>query len=62
MLEFPHNKSLLKEKDIEYVLNRFEEEYKESLIKHKICITTTTNTIEESFKELINKINYYISL
>ena len=62
MIEFPHNKSLLKEQDIEYVLNRFEEEYKKSLINHKICINTTTNSIQESFEELINEVNSYISL
>ncbi|MBN19300.1 MAG: hypothetical protein CL758_07510 [Chloroflexi bacterium] len=62
MFEFPHNKSLLKEKDIEYVLDRFEEEYNKSLIKHKITINTTINSINESFEELINKLKNYIPL
>ena len=55
----PHDKGCLKEQDIEYVLQRFEEEYQASLLKNKCIIDTSTATIQESFNELVQIVNKY---
>ena len=55
-----HENGCLKEKDIEYVLERFDEEYQASLLKNKFTIDTSASEIGESFEELIQILQSYI--
>ncbi len=47
MKDEPHPYSLIKEEDIPFLLKRFEEEFKESLLKHKMRLDTSDLTPEE---------------
>ena len=53
MEENPHEDGLVKDKDIEYVLKRFEEEHERSLIRNKLVIDTSIATVEESLAEFL---------
>ena len=55
MKENPHRHQIVQEKDIDYVLKRFEEEFEASLIQKQIVIDTTSATIEETLAEVIQK-------
>ena len=55
MKENPHRHQIVQEKDIDYVLKRFEEEFEASLIQKRIVIDTTSATIEETLAEVIQK-------
>jgi hypothetical protein len=61
MRESPHEDGLIQDKDIEYVLQRHEEEYERSLIKNKFTIDTSTATVEESLAEFIEKYEPFIT-
>ncbi len=52
---------VLQEQDIEYVLQRFEEEYQASLIRRKFSLDTTTATVEETLSEFADQIELYLS-
>ena len=56
----PHSNGCLKEKDIEHVLKRFDEEYEASLLNNKFTIDTSSSKIGESFEELIQILQPYI--
>jgi len=56
MKEDPHQNAVLQEKDIELVLQRFEEEYWDSLIRRRFSIDTSTATVEESLNEFVSQI------
>ncbi len=51
----------LQEKDIEYVLNRFEEEFGKTLIRKKIVIDNTSTTPEETLKEFVSEVQKHLS-
>ena len=55
MKENPHTHQVVQEKDIEYVLQRFEEEFEASLIQKRIVLDTTTATAEETLAEFVEK-------
>ena len=55
MTEDPHKNAVLKEKDVDLVVKRFEEEYELSLIKNKITVDTGTKTVDESLAEFAEK-------
>lgn len=55
MNEAPHPHAVLQEKNIEDVLERFEDQYERSLIKRKFTINTSTAIIEESLSEFVSK-------
>jgi len=61
MKENPHKRGVVQEKDIEYVLGRFEEEFKRSLIRHKISLDTSTATLDETVAEFAIKIEPYLT-
>jgi hypothetical protein len=61
MHEVEHPKSLFEEKDVEYVLARFQEEFDNSLIRQRFAIDTTTATLDESLDEFTQKVDYYIT-
>ena len=48
-------RGVVKDKDVDYVLRRFEEEFKASLFKNKIILDTSCVTVEETFKEFLEK-------
>ena len=52
----PHEEELLKDEDVEYVLERFEQEVGQSIIKNKIVLDTTNISVEESLDEFKIKI------
>ena len=49
----PHYDNVVQEKDIEHVLERFEEEYYRSLIRRKFTIDTTNKTVEETLLDFV---------
>ncbi len=59
--ENPQPLGVLQEKDIEYVLQRFDEEYQASLIRRKFSLDTTTATVEETLSEFAEQIELYLS-
>ena len=46
----------LRKNDIRKVLERFEEEFEASLLRHKVAVDTTGATVSESLEEMIAKI------
>ena len=55
MKEDPHPHQVVRERDIEHVLERFEEEFAASLITRRIVLDTTAATVEETLSEFIEK-------
>ena len=51
MKESPHPGGVLQEKDIEYALERFDEEYSKSLIRKKITLDTSRAPLDETLAE-----------
>ena len=56
MNEGPHENGLVQEKDVDQVLERFQEEYDRSLLSNKFTIDTTTASVEESLAEFVEQI------
>jgi thymidylate kinase len=52
---------LLEEKDVEYVLQRFDEEFGRSLIRRKFIIDNSDLTSEETLSEFVFKVQKYLS-
>ena len=52
---------LLKEEDVEYVLQRFDEEFGRSLIRKKFIIDNSDLTSEETLSEFVFKVQKYLS-
>ena len=61
MKEDPHKHGVLKEKDIELVLGRFEEGYRKSLIRNKFELDTSTATMEETLREFVGKLEPFLT-
>ena len=53
MASHPEHKSVLQEKDIESVLNRFDELFAGTLIRRKFTLDTSTSSIEETLAEFL---------
>ena len=53
MHEDPRIDGVLQDKDVEYVLRRFDDEFQASNIPNKVTIDTTSATIEESLSQLV---------
>lgn len=47
----PHPGQVVQEKDIEFVLQRFEEQYQKSLLRRKFTLDTTSAAVEETLAE-----------
>lgn len=56
MKDNPHMNGALQDNDVEHVLERFEEEYEASLLRHKVAIDTSEASVEVSLAEMIDKI------
>jgi hypothetical protein len=61
MKDDPHQNAVLREKDIEHVLQRFQEEFDKSLISNKFSIDTSTATVDESLAEFVEKIDPFLN-
>jgi hypothetical protein len=61
MRENPLPGGVLQEKDIEYVLQRFEEEFQGTLIRRTFVLDTTTATVEETLAEFVEQIELYLT-
>ena len=55
MRENPHHWGLLKEKDIECVQGRFDEEYASTLLRYRFTLDTSTATVEETLADFVTK-------
>ena len=56
-----HQNGVLQEKDIEYVLGRFEQEFAASGIRHKITLDTSAATVEDTVAEFVKKIEPHLT-
>ena len=54
-------RGVVQDKDVEYVLARFEEEFEASLIKNKLVLDTTSATLEETMAEFVAGITPFLS-
>ena len=61
MKESPHQSPVLKEEDVEQVLQRFQEEVDTSMIGSKITLDTRSATVDESVTELVAKLEPFFS-
>lgn len=61
MRESPHSHGVVPEKDIERVLQRFEEEYRRSLIRSRFTLDTTAATVEETLAEFVRNIDPHLT-
>ena len=61
MEESPHLYPVVPAGDVEHILQRFEEEFENSLIKHKFRLDTSTATVAESVAEFAAKIQPYLT-
>ena len=61
MRDNPHEHQILREKDTEHVLTRFEEEYEWSLIQNKFAIDTSDRTPQETLDEFVRRFSPYIT-
>ena len=57
----PHHHSVVQEKDVAYILERFEKEVWNSLIGKRITLDTSTSTVEETLAEFVEKIEAHLT-
>ena len=57
----PHPRQVVREADVEHVLNRFREEYELSTIPNRFTLDTTSATVEETLAESVEKIEPFLS-
>ena len=56
MQENPHHNGVLREGDIDFVLGRFEEEFKYTLFGRKFTLDASAATVEDTMAEFVDKI------
>ena len=61
MKEHPHENGVLNVEDIEFVVDRFDEEFKYSMVSKKITLDTTSVSVEDSILEFAEKIQPHLS-
>lgn len=61
MAESPHPYPVVPVQDIERISQRFEEEYENSLLRHKLKLDTSTATVAESVAEFADKVLPYLT-
>ena len=61
MKENPHQYQVVQEKDIEYVLQRFKEEFLGSLIWRRLALDTSTRSVEETLAEFLQRVEPYLT-
>ena len=57
----PHDAGVLQEGDIGYAVERFDEEFKYSLVQKKLTLDTTSSTPEDTLAEFAEKIEPYLT-
>ena len=60
MTQYPHESSPLQVKDIEYVIQRFQEEYDKSRIPNKFSLDTSSVTVGETLSEFVEKVEPFL--
>ena len=61
MKETPHHRGAVQEKDIEVVLERFDEEFRDTLIRKHFVLDTSNATVEETLKEFVSNIEHHLT-
>jgi len=61
MRENPHQNGLVQDKDVEFVLQRFQEEYDRSSIKNRFEIDTSSATVKESLAVFVENIDDFLT-
>jgi hypothetical protein len=61
MAENPHPYNILKEQDVEFVLQRFDEEYSRSGIRRRFQLDTTDATVKETLQAFIRHMEPHFS-
>ena len=61
MRESPHEKGVLREADVQFVLDRFEEEFERSLISKKFTLDTSAVTVDDTLAEFEEKVETHLS-
>ena len=61
MKETPHGHSIVQEKDIELVLQRFDEACTSSLIRKKMILDTSDATVEETLEEFVANVKPHLT-
>ena len=56
----PHEYALVKEKDIELVLDMFAQQYERSFIRNKFELDSTGKTVEETLAEFVEQVQPYL--
>lgn len=57
----PHENGVLREEDIEYCVDRFDEEFKYSLVRHKLTLDTTSSTAADTLAEFTEKVRPHLT-
>ena len=57
----PHDNGVLREDDIEYAVERFDQEFKYSLVPSKLTLDTTSSTPADTLTEFTEKIRPYLT-
>ena len=57
----PHDFGLVKEKDVERVLQRFQEEYDRSFLRQKIELDNTDKTVDETVAEFVEQVQPHVT-
>ena len=60
MRETPHANGVLREKDIELVLQRFEDEYARALLRRRFTVDTSAATAEETLSEFVKRYEHHM--
>ena len=61
MKQDPHHRGVLQDKDVEFVLEQFDYEFKHSLIGQKITLDTSAVRVEESLAEFAEKVRPHLT-
>ncbi len=61
MLQYPRPRCILKERDVQMVLDRFQEEYDNSLISRSFTLDTTGASVEGSLQEFLGQMWQHLS-
>ena len=61
MRENPHHRGVLQEKDVEYVVDWFEAEFRRSMLTRKMTLDTTDTTPEETLAEFVEKVEPFLT-
>ena len=57
----PHDRTVLKEEDVEEALELFEYHFRHSLLRNRITLDTSSSTVEETMREFTDQIGPYLT-